>query len=391
MGQVMSQVKVTAKEAILLKSKVGKVNINTPCQIELKDISENGATLSINQTIECFGQDVQIQAYERISYAPFEDAPVAVKRDWKKLAKKVLATVAVVAVVAAVAAAIAFTGGLAAPAISSAAMLVVKTAAIGGAVCGVFAVGGQVVSDMKNGTKRDFWDYLYLGVDQFCTGAILAAPMGVEALGLPFQLIGVGIASYYYQDKDAELDIQFGGDFYDEDSNVVFNIVLDVMFAGVGSKLTEGLNNLFKKLTGRLLRISKADTKALSKFWNKIPGVTKISSNPADVNINKHIIKNELRLFSGYLSDSKFIRYLLLGGKEAIEGVQPTKPGADIPTSLVTDTSVNPILNWLTGSINDLLLEDGYDDSYAKYNRIVFNGEEISIIDFDDNGKLIFE
>ncbi len=395
MGQVMSQVKVTAKEAILLKSKMGKVNINTPCQIELKDISENGATLSINQTIECFGQDVQIQAYERISYAPFEDAPVAVKRDWKKLAKKVLAAVVVVAVVAAVAAAIAavavLTGGAAVAAIGTAAITVVKTAAIGGAVVAGIGISVQVVNDVMSGTKREFLDYVYMAVDQFCTGAIITAPMGVEGLALPMQMLLVGETSFGYQLIDGELDKAFGGDFYDEDSNMVFTAVMDALLAGVGSKVTKGLNDLFKKLTGRLLRISKEDTKALSKFWNKIPGVTKISSNPADVNINKHIIKNELRLFSGYLSDSKLIKYLLLGGEDAIEGVQPAKPGADIPTSLATDTSVNPILNWFTGSINDLLLGDEYDDSYSEYSRIVYDEKEITVIDFDDNGNLIFE
>lgn len=110
---------------------------------------------------------------------------MAVKRDWKKLGKKVLAAAVVVAVVAAVAASIALvgviTGGAAIATIGGAAITVLKVAAIGGTVCGAFAVGGQVINDVKGGTKRDFLDYVYMGVDQFCTGAILAAPMGIEA------------------------------------------------------------------------------------------------------------------------------------------------------------------------------------------------------------------
>lgn len=394
MGQVMSQVQVTAQEAVLLKSKEGKVTVNTPCKIEVKDISEKGATLSIHQTIECFGQEVQIQAYERISYAPFADAPLAVKRDWKKLGKKVLAAAVVVAVVAAVAASIAIvgvlTGGAAIATIGSAAIAVVKVAAIGGAVCGAFAVGGQVVSDVKNGTKRDFLDYVYMGVDQFCTGAILAAPMAVPFL-TKYELIGTlagtGICSLLYQLEDMKLDAIYGNDFYDEDSHLFWTLFTDVLFAGVGNSITKGLKKGFQGLEGRMLHISKADVRKLLPYWNRIPTLEKIPTSNADINsVAKETMRRELSRISQGLADSKLINFFVLGGTEATD-TKPAKPGADIPTTKVTDF----LNNLLSGVFYDFAYGDDYDEFYNEYRRVTYSNKEISIIDFDEHGNLVFE
>lgn len=386
-GQVMKQVQVNAQEAVLLNSKVGKVNIKTPCQIELKDISEEGATLSINQTIECFGKDVEIQAFERIEYDPFNDAPVAIKKDWKKLALKVLAAVVIVAAVAVVAAGIAAaTGGAAIAAMG----VVVKTALIGGGVCALFAVGGQIANDVQSETKREFLDYICMGIDQFCTGAILAAPMALpipqkyELVGV---LIGTGFCSLGYQWTDAKLDNSYGGDFYDEDSNMYWTLFTDILFAGIGKGITDGLKKCFKQLTGRLLRISKADVRKLLPYWNKVPFLEKIPTSNAEINHTaKETMRRELGKISKKLAESKIINFLILGGLDGIDG-KPGKPGADIPTTAVTNL-LNDLLN---GIFNDVIYGDDYDESYSDYYRVNYSNNDIDIIDFDENGNLVFE
>ncbi|MBB5198183.1 hypothetical protein, partial [Anaerocolumna cellulosilytica] len=382
----------------------GKINIQAPSQIEIRQSDSTGATLSINQTIECDGKTVDVQASLRIEYPAFDDAPVAVKKSLKKILFKILAAVVIVAAVALVAAGIAAltvaTGGMAVAigaAAIKAAVFVVSTALIGGAVTAGISIGVQWSSDKKNGIKRGFLDYLYLGVDKFCTGAIISAPMGlpnIPLLPLVAKLAGVAGASYAYQKVDNILDAKFGRDYYDEDSNMTLNIAFDIFFAGLGEGITSALKTLFGKGLQTLsnLKLSKADTKALTKLWNTIPFVKKLSTSGADVNINKHYIREVLtKILPQKLDDSNIIWYLILGGREATETTSAI-PGADIPTSLFTDSDVNPLFGKPVEWIEDIFKDESeYDSSYTDYSVLMKNDEDIKWIDIDENGNLVFE
>ncbi|MBB5198167.1 hypothetical protein, partial [Anaerocolumna cellulosilytica] len=360
-----------------------------------------GATLSINQTIECDGKTVDVQASLRIEYPAFDDAPVAVKKHWGKLLLKVLAAVVIVAAVALVAAGIAAltvaTGGMAAAVIGAAAIkaaaFVVSTALIGGAVSAGISIGVQWSSDKKNGIKRGFLDYLYLGVDKFCTGAIISAPMGLPS-SLIFKLVMTAASSFGYQKIDNILDTNFGRDYYDEDSSTTLNIAFDVFFAGLGEGITSALKTLFGKGLKTLsnLKLSKADTKALTKLWNAIPFVKKLSTSGADVNVNKHYIREVLtKILPQKLDDSKIIWYLILGGREATETTS-AKSGADLPTAVFTDSDVNPIFGKPIGWLEDLFRgESEYDASYTNYSVLIKDDKDIKWIDIDEDGNLVFE
>ena len=63
------------------------------------------------------------------------------------------------------------------------------------------------------------------------------------------------------------------------------------------------------------------------------------------------------------------------------------KPGADVPTTAITDF----LNNLLSGAFYDIVYGDDYDESYNEYRRVSYGNNEISIIDFDENGNLIFE
>ncbi|MBB5198175.1 hypothetical protein, partial [Anaerocolumna cellulosilytica] len=324
----------------------------------------------------------------------FDDAPVAVKKHWGKLLLKVLAAVVIVAVVALAAAALTFISGGSAL-VLLAAKAVVITALIGGTVTGGFSVGVQWFSDDKNGIKRGFLDYLYLGVDKFCTGAILSAPMGLpDTLPLIGKLLGVATTSFVYQLVDKKLDSKFGRDYYDEDSNMALNIAFDVFFAGLGTKITDGLKKLFEKGLKSLsvLKLSKADTKTITKIWNHIPFLKKLSISGADVNVNKHYIREVLtKKLPEKLGKSKIIWYLILGGKE-ITDTKLVKPGADLPTSVFTDSDLNPLFGKPIEWIEDLFKgESEYDASYTDYSVLVKEDGDIKWIDIDEKGNLIYE
>lgn len=74
----------------------------------------------------------------------------------------------------------------------------------------------------------------------------------------------------------------------------------------------------------------------------------------------------------------------MLGGEEG-------KPGADIPTSLITDSDVNSILGWLVGTVEDKVMDEECVEGYNDYSRIVYEDNVAMIIDFDENGDLVFE
>ncbi|MBB5198083.1 hypothetical protein HNQ54_004422 [Anaerocolumna cellulosilytica] len=390
---ILKTSKLSAKKKINLNTPNGKINIQAPSQIEIRQSDSTGATLSINQTIECDGKTVDVQASLRIEYPAFDDAPVAVKKHWGKLLLKVLAAVVIVAVVALVAGLTFGTGGLAGALIV--AKLVAGTALIGGAVAAGISMKVQWSSDKKNGIKRDFLDYLYLGVDKFCTGAIISAPMGIPgAMPIILKLVAVAGSSYGYQRVDNWLDSKFGRDYYDEDSNMALNIVFDVFFAGLGEGITAGLNHLFRKGLGALsnLKLSKADTKTLTKLWNAIPFVKKLSTQGADVNVNKHYIREVLtKVLPEKLENSKIIWYLILGGKEGT-GLESDKLGADIPTSLFTDSDFNGLFGKPIGWIEALFKDESeYDESYSKYSVLNKENGNMKWIDIDENGNLVFD
>lgn len=387
MAQIKEQITVSMKKQLLLHSNTGKLTINTPFQIVLRDsLSNSNAEIAINQTIECQGDVVRVEAETRLEYPPFNDAPVEIKRDWKKLLCKVATAIAVVAAVAAVAAGVAaivaITGGAAAPVIAAAAAKaaagVAIGALIGGGVTTVISLFVQNSSDNKNGIKREFNDYIYMGIDQFCTGAIVSAPMATTWV-LPAQLITIGIVSFVNQNMDSFLDEKYGGDFYDEDSNMFLNIAFDIIFAGMGSYITKGLN----KIVGRVINAPKSDYKAIAKFLNKFFG-TNYPTDQAHINELKGIFREPLSKVQKVLR-SNWIICLVLGGKEG--GL----PGADIPTSLITDSNANPILEWLTGEIEDVVETEVYDDQYLQYKRLSYNSDNFTIIDFDESGNLVFE
>lgn len=387
--QVKSQMTMAMQKGMKVHSKKGKVTIKSPFQIVLRDsIGNSNAEIAINQTIECQGDVVQVKAEARIDYPAINDAPVEIKNSGiEKLLWKVLAAVAVVAVVAATAALVAAvtvaSGGAALAVVGAAAAKAASAVAIGaligGGVTAGIGFGVQVHSDIKNGIKRDWCDYLYQGVDNFCTGAMVAAPMATP-WGLPFQLLGVGVCSFTYQMTDNTLDEKFGGDFYDEDSNMALTMVFDVFFAGLGSTVTNGLN----KLVSKVVKMPKSGYKSIAKFLNKLPFIkNKYPTDQANINLLKATFKEPLSKVQKFLNQ-KWITYLMLGGEEG-------KPGADIPTSLITDSDVNSILGWLVGTAEDKVMDEECVEGYNDYSRIVYEDNEAMIIDFDENGDLVFE
>ena len=389
LAQVKSQVTISMHKGMKVYSKNGKVKIMTPSKIVIRDsIEGSDAEIAINQTIDCQGKVVQINAEARVDYPIINDAPIEVKnRGMGKLLKKVLAAVAVVAVVAATAAlvaAVAVASGGAALAVVGA--VAVKTASavaigslIGGGIAAGIGFGVQLYSDSKNGTKRDWKDYLYQGVDNFCTGAIIAAPMATP-WALPAQLLGVGICSFTYQGIDNYLDEEYGGDFYDVDSNMLLNAIFDIAFAGVGSLITNGLN----KGINRILNMSKSEYKSIAKFLNKFPFIkNKYPTDQANINVLKKIFREPVKKVQKFLSQ-KWITYLILGGEEG-------KIGADIPTSLFTDSNVNAIFELIINGVEDKVLSEDYDEDYNNYSRIVCEDNQSMIIDFDENGNLVME
>lgn len=378
LGSVLS----TKNETVRVKLEIDK----TQMESEAYDYSYEPETG--NMTIDCQGKVVQINAEARVDYPIINDAPIEVKnRGMGKLLKKVLAAVAVVAVVAATAAlvaAVAVASGGAALAVVGA--VAVKTASavaigslIGGGIAAGIGFGVQLYSDSKNGTKRDWKDYLYQGVDNFCTGAIIAAPMATP-WALPAQLLGVGICSFTYQGIDNYLDEEYGGDFYDVDSNMLLNAIFDIAFAGVGSLITNGLN----KGINRILNMSKSEYKSIAKFLNKFPFIkNKYPTDQANINVLKKIFREPVKKVQKFLSQ-KWITYLILGGEEG-------KIGADIPTSLFTDSNVNAIFELIINGVEDKVLSEDYDEDYNNYSRIVCEDNQSMIIDFDENGNLVME
>lgn len=388
-AQVKSQMTLAMQKGMKVHSKTGKVTITTPFQIVLKDsIGDSDAEIAINQTIECQGDVVQVKAEARIDYPAINDAPVEItNRGIGKLLWKVVAAVVIVAVVAAVAAAVTVaSGGTALGAIG----YVVGCACIGGGITATFAVTAKISDDKKKGIKRSFGDYAYLFVDQFCTGAILAAPMATP-LGLWEQLTMVGICSFTYQGVDKYLDDVYGGDFYDEDTNMLLNIFFDVSLAGIGSKLTGGLNKVWNKFTDRMLHVTKSETIILTKLWNKLPFVQKLSTRQADVNLNKKLIREALAKLSGKLENNPFVTYLILGGKEPVLGETAGKPGADLPTMILTDPNTNGYLKSLVDFVQNTVIGSEYDSFYSEYNRVIYDEGSLGILDFDDEGNLVFE
>lgn len=385
-AQVKGQMSMAVQKEMMIHSKTGKVTVTTPFQIVLRDsIGDSDAEIAINQTIECQGDVVKVKADARIEYPTIDDAPVEIKRDWGKVLGKVLAAVAVVVVVAAVAATVAalaaFTGGAALAVVGAAAAKaaagVAIGALIGGGVTTAIGFGVQGISDIKNGVKRDFLDYIYQGVDNFCTGAMIAAPLSTSWI-LPVQLLGVGFSSFTYQMVDRGLDEKYGGDFYDEDSNMFMNIIFDVAFAGLGSAITKGLN----KAVNKVVHMPKSGYKTIAKFLNKFFGKN-YPTDQAHINELKVIFREPLKKVQNFLS-SKWMTYFVLGGKEGI-------PGTDIPTSLFTDSGANPLFGWLVGNVGDYVSTEECEEYYGDYSRIIYEEDEFYVIDFDENGNLIFE
>ncbi len=100
----------------------------------------------------------------------------------------------------------------------------------------------------------------------------------------------------------------------------------------------------------------------------------------------KETMRRELARVSQGLANSKIINFLILGGTEG-ENREPGKPGTDIPTTAVTDF----LNNLLSGAFYDIVYGDDYDESYNEHYRLNYDNKKISIIDFDENGNLIFE
>lgn len=371
-AQVKGQMSMAVPKEMMIHSKTGKVTVTTPFQIVLRDsIGDSDAEIAINQTIECQGDVVKVKADARIEYPTIDDAPVEIKnRGIKKLLGKIVAAVVVVAVVAVIASLTVTTGG--------AATAVIATALIGGAVTALFSVGGQAISDIKNGVERSFQDYIYMGVDQFCTGAILTSSLALP-LKLPVQLLGVGICSFTYQGIDNFLDEQYGGDFYDEDTNMILTALFDIALAGLGSVITKGLN----KYVTKVINLPKSEYKSIAKFLNKFFG-TNYPTDQAHINDLKIIFREPLKKIQNFLSNN-WIKYLILGGNEA------GMPGADLLTSVITDSNTNIILRELIGEANDDTLKENYDGKCLEYKRICYEEGEFNLIDFDSSGELIFE
>lgn len=253
---------------IQLKSKVvsgtSSENINVKCTRDCVP-----AELVISATIEINGNTVTVAGKERVVYLPFEDAPTEIVIDakkWGKLAWKVLLAVAVVAIACVVAVALAPVAAALAGAATCTAVATASTASVVGGVIATCAIGGtayaaatcysQYQKDKENGIKRSALDYLYMGIDNFCTGAIMTAPMAAipivnEVPGL-YKFIGFGTrmlasvpASLGYQLVDSQLDKAFGGDFYDSDSDVGLNLICDLWCNALGEFIGYGLDAAF--------------------------------------------------------------------------------------------------------------------------------------------------
>ena len=100
----------------------------------------------------------------------------------------------------------------------------------------------------------------------------------------------------------------------------------------------------------------------------------------------KETMRRELARVSQGLANSKIINFLILGGTDGENG-KTGKPGADVPTTAITDF----LNNLLSGAFYDIVYGDDYDESYNEYYRLNYHNKEISVIDFDENGNLVFE
>ena len=398
------RIQIDTKGDVKLYSKNDKVIAHAPINVLLKDsIGDGDAGISLNQTIEIEGEVVNVLGEKRIDYLPIADAPVEIQRNFGKLwdkikkAAKIVAAVAVAAAVVAVVGAIAVgTCGTGLAAVGALGVVAAKAAAvtvggaiIGGAVTAGIGYGVQKYEDNKNGIDRHWKDYLYQGVDNFCTGAIISAPLATSWV-LPVQLIGVGACSYQYQVLDKKLDEEYGSDFYDVDSNMVLNVIFDVALAGVGSKFTKFLNSKASKAISKLSgKAPKSTYIWLAKFSNKYRG-TNYKTDWANINVLKKALGKEMQVVNGLrhfgkgVLESKWVKYLLLGGIDAI-------PGADVFTSWITDKEASPILNGPIDDIEEIFKIEEYDESYTNYSRITYDSESFSVIDFDEEGNLVFE
>ena len=253
---------------IQLKSKVTSAasfkDINVKCTRDCVP-----AELVVSATIEINGNTVTVAGKERIGYLPFEDAPTEIVIDakkWGKLALKVLFTVAVVALACVVAVALAPVAAALAGAATCTAVATASTASVVGGVIATCAIGGtayaaatcysQYKKDKENGIKRSPLDYLYMGIDNFCTGAIMTAPMAAipivnevpglyKFIGFGARMSASGLASLAYQWVDSTLDEIFGGDFYDADSDVGLNLICDLLCNAFGEFIGYGLDAAF--------------------------------------------------------------------------------------------------------------------------------------------------
>lgn len=380
-------INITSKKPIKIKSNskinisASVMNITAPQQIVIGNLEDTLNSICINQTIEINGKEIQTTAKARISFDPFKDGPVVCERNWMKLLEKLalaVLAVAVVAAVAAVAAAAIFaTGGAAAVAMvgitattmggaaASAAIGVGVAALIGGLASAVISVGFQWKDDRKKGIKRDALDYLYMGLDQFCTGAVISAPMALP-FGLLEQLFGVGFSSLYYQGVDQYLDDKYGSDFYDKDGNVIITMLFDILGAGIAHGINKLLNKAFEKVCQKLVSLSKAETLKLATLLNKYLGKNYDLSG-AGRNTTKKAIRI---LFNDGVSSaerSKILKYLILGG-------------IDAPGTVASDNNIN----FLLGDLNEVITETVNEDEYSQ------DREYKTYLKFDENNRLVY-
>ena len=264
----------------------------------LEDEGTTGTNISLNSTIELYGNNVALTGMKRKEFSAINDEPAEIKIDnqkLKKLGMKVLlalAAVAVACVVAvAVAAVVAATGGTALAAIGPIIGTVAFTCMMGGLTYASVTVYEQIKEDKEKGIKHTRDDYVYQGVDKFCTGVILTAPAaavpGGGILGLFARMVGTAGASAYYQDVDSKLNAVFGSDFYDADSNFWVSLGLDVACSGFGELLGKIFGPVFNKVgeavKGRipLLKVTGRDgARSYLRTIVKNPNLTKENWKP---------------------------------------------------------------------------------------------------------------
>lgn len=228
--------------------------LDAPNQIMLSGAGQSGkhtAQIAVNTTVEIAGKEVVLSGTARIEYQPFQDAPKDTglsPASILKLALKVLLTVAVVAAACVVAVALA-------PATAGASLVVagvIGTCVVGGLALSAVSVYSQYKDDQKNGIKRSAWDYMYMSVDKFCTGAILTAPMAVcptSSLGVfGLKMLGTAWASAKYQEWDRSLDQIFNHDFYDSYDSFYGTMIFDIFCNGFGEAFAAVLGPVFKGL-----------------------------------------------------------------------------------------------------------------------------------------------